>query len=1070
MSLRSASLPLTLLLVALMTPARATGTVTYADIQAGLPGLECRSAAWADYDADGDLDFVLSGDVFDWGTGDLSPQTLLYRNDGDGVFTGIDTGWPEVAGQVAWGDYDNDGDLDLLLMGDGNVAGRLCRIYRNDGNDTFTDIQAGLPGRLAYSAAWGDYDNDGDLDLLVSGLAYTAPIVSVYRNDGGVFTDTGASLTGHERGRALWGDLDRDGDLDILVTGEAPHIYRNDAGVFTATATNLPAAPVAALGDYDNDGDPDVLMIGATSGVYRNDGGGTFTDIGVGLPGLFGSSAAWGDYDNDGDLDFMFTGYPNSSPDQGWTAIGRNDGGGVFTEALTGLPGCAGAAVWGDYDNDGDLDILLAGSDFGLWPDPGCYVTGVFRSDGASPNVPPAAPGDLAPVALGDRVRLTWTAAADPQTPASGLSYNLRISSTPGGVEIASPMADLASGYRRVVQPGNAQERTSWTLKAPALGETIYWSVQAVDGAFAGSPFTTERRYTRYFTPLDPGLRGAWLAALAWGDYDNDGDLDLVIAGTDSSATTIIHRNDGAGVFTDIGAGLPGVTYGAVAWGDYDGDGDLDLAISGSGASGRISRIYRNDGASVFTDVGAGLPGVMDGALAWGDCDNDGDLDLVLAGNGGSGSSPVLITRIYRNDGSGVFTDAGATLPDVRYATAAWGDYDNDGDLDLLIAGRTDTSRITRIYRNDGAGAFTDIHAGLLGASRGSAAWGDYDNDGDLDLLLAGAANSSAYFTRVYRNDGAGVFTDLAAGLPDSYRGSVAWGDYDNDGRLDILLTGDTGFMDLARVYHNDGDGSFTDLCTGLQGLLGGGAAWGDFDSDGDLDAVVTGLSTVSEPWTPSSRLYRNDVAPANTPPSAPDGLTAQVVGDSVTFHWNPATDAQTPASGLTYNLRVGTSPRGNEVLAAQAASTDGRRRLAQVGNVQHRTSWTLVLPPGPYYWSVQAVDGAFAGSSFAAERDLNSTLDVAPEVPKELSFALAGSNPVMGGARFRFGLPARTRVELTVYDVTGRRVADVVDGDLPAGYHTAEWPGRRVPGPGIFFARLTAGGHTLTARLVVLK
>ena len=242
---------------------------------------------------------------------------------------------------------------------------------------------------------------------------------------------------------------------------------------------------------------------------------------------------------------------------------------------------------------------------------------------------------------------------------------------------------------------------------------------------------------------------------------------------------------------------------------------------------------------TTFVDIGAGLPGVQWPGIDWGDYDNDGDLDILLTGRT-SGSSGF--SRVYNND-NGTFTDIGAGLADVYDSSVDWGDYDNDGDLDILLTGQY----VSKVYRNDG-GTFTDINAGLTGVNVSSAAWGDYDNDGDLDILLAGYLGDAGT-TILYRNDD-GTFVDAEAGLPAVWAGAVAWGDYDNDGDLDILLAGN----DISRVYQND-DGVFTDIGAGLTPVHEASAAWGDYDSDGDLDIVLAGLEGVVS----ITKVYRNN-------------------------------------------------------------------------------------------------------------------------------------------------------------------------------------------------------------------
>lgn len=357
------------------------------------------------------------------------------------------------------------------------------------------------------------------------------------------------------------------------------------------------------------------------------------------------------------------------------------------------------------------------------------------------------------------------------------------------------------------------------------------------------------------------GIIGVVYGNADWGDYDGDGDLDVAVVGFDPGYNQIaVIYNNVNGVFTDIGAVLTGVSDGACEWGDYDGDGDLDLLIAGLDASftNRIAKIYRNDGGTAFTDIGAGLTGVDFASVDWGDYDNDGDLDLVIAGRH-LFSPDFHSTIIYQNNG-GVFTDIGASLTGVTDGSVDWGDYDGDGDLDLLITGFDETlARHFTIYRNDG-GSFVDIGASLPGFGFSSADWGDYDNDGDLDIAVMGGKSVGTDGAFIYQNN-AGSFVDIGAGLPDAIEeGSIRWGDYDGDGDLDLLLTGQDyspGDNITSAIFRNDA-GVFTNINAGLDGVTFQSVGdWIDFDGDGDLDLFVAGENI---PGDIVSKLYENTI------------------------------------------------------------------------------------------------------------------------------------------------------------------------------------------------------------------
>ncbi|MHC4756679.1 MAG: LamG-like jellyroll fold domain-containing protein, partial [Planctomycetota bacterium] len=219
-------------------------------------------------------------------------------------------------------------------------------------------------------------------------------------------------------------------------------------------------------------------------------------------------------------------------------------------------------------------------------------------------------------------------------------------------------------------------------------------------------------------------------------------------------------------------------------------------------------------------------------------------------------------------------------------------------------------------------------------------------------------------------------FTDISAGLTAVYGSSVAWGDYDNDGDMDILLTGrDRTLTPISRIYRNDpstGSGrDFNDISAGLTGVRYSSVAWGDYDNDGDLDILLTGIASSGGPI---SRIYRNSCLTANTAAIAPTGLNAVSNNDSTVFNWNQATDNETPQDGLSYNLFIQDTMSGVYFKTPMADTSSGYRRITTIGNVNQETSWNFTpqfnAPQLKYTcnWGVQAIDHGFAGSPFAMD------------------------------------------------------------------------------------------------------
>ena len=349
----------------------------------------------------------------------------------------------------------------------------------------------------------------------------------------------------------------------------------------------------------------------------------------------------------------------------------------------------------------------------------------------------------------------------------------------------------------------------------------------------------------------DPG-------AVAWLDVDGDGDEDLFVA---TLSKNRLFRNDG-GRFTKMrGTGLEkgsAFSFG-VAVGDYDNDGRLDLFVANLGMP---NKLYRNEGDWRFRDVtrdanvGGGSANSYSAAFA--DFDRDGFVDLYVAN--GSQQQPGR-NFLYRNLGNGRFeeiADGAGVAGNESSLGCAWADYDDDGWPDLFVANFAGPDRL---YRNDGDGTFSDrtTRAGVADAGNGAgAAWGDYDNDGHVDLYVFNT-NSGAAADRLYRNNGDGTFADAtqAAGLRENGDGeAVVWGDFDNDGWLDLYLVNRSDFTSQRnRLFRNLGNGRFVDA-TSVAGVMGSGAgqpaAAADFDGDGALDIYVGNLPKKKE------ELFRN--------------------------------------------------------------------------------------------------------------------------------------------------------------------------------------------------------------------
>lgn len=651
---------------------------------------------------------------------------------------------------LAVGDMDNDGDLDLVV---GN-AEQQSFIYLNDGQGGFPISRTfGTGTDTLVAVAVGDMNGDGALDIVA---VLDAPQAgAVYLNDG-----TGNFAAAHTFGNAsdgmtsvAVGDVDGDGDFDLVCGNmvSVDRVYLNDgvANFTPGTALSaLDATSAVALADLDGDFILDIVTgnMTETNKLYFNLGSGSFsapTTFGTGSDAT--TSLAVADFDGDRAMDVLVGNFDESSE------VYFNDGFGGFTLSYTLniTPAQTTSVVAADMDNDGDVDIVV-GNDG--------EPNQIYFNDGtgAFPTSRTFGPGSdrVSSASVGD---FNGDSALDVVVGTTGEQNMVYLNDGGGGFPVTDTFGTGTDATRSVaVGDLTGDGYLDLALGDDSGGVVVYASNGLGD-------------FTPGFT-AGAGVR----TIVTLGDIDGDYALDLIVGSLGAIGQTYL--NDGAGNFS------AGSTFGltntfSLAVGDVDGDGDLDLVV---GHQDGFNQVYLNDGAGSFPVARTfGIGDEWTYGLALGDLDNDGDLDIV-AGNYNEQNA------VYLNDGNGNFATQIPFGPrDGWTRSVAVGDLDADGNLDIVVG---EEGQQNEVYFNDGGANFPVSRPFGPGADwTYAAAVADLDMDGDLDIVVGNNGEQNA----VYLNDGLGLFnwTTPAAtfGAPTENTQSVAVGDMDDDGLMDIV-------------------------------------------------------------------------------------------------------------------------------------------------------------------------------------------------------------------------------------------------------------------------------------------
>ena len=809
---------------------------------------------------------------------------LLAATGANAQFTAA-TGGPFVTGStpqsMAVADFNLDGKLDIATA---NFNGNNVSILLGNGSGRFGAVSGPVAvGTNPQSIATADFDGDGNADLVTANAGDQT--VTVLLGDGkGGFTaaPAGPTAVGVSPSFIATGDFNGDGKADIVTANSGDNsitVFLGDGtGGFSSVARFLVGSTPVSIGVADFNGDGKLDIVTANSGdntitVLLGDGNGGF--IATGTAFLVGSapvSIAAGDFNGDGKIDLVTA---NSGDNTVTVLLGNGTGRFIATPSPFAVGSKPIAVAVGDFNGNGALDIVTANSGdntvtellgdgtggFTAVPSPaavGTHPSSIAIGDFNGDRKP-----DLATASLGNDT-LTVLLNALPKLIASPSSLTFfSQAGTPARAPLPVTVSSSTSGSTYT-----ASSNQPWLAPAPAshaTGGATTVTLSADSTLLTAGIYTGMVRYTapNYFqaatavtfnvanpsgglqaATLSPFLIGASPQSIAVGNFNGDGIPDLVTANSAANNVTVF-LSDGSGGFTPA-AGNPflvGVNPYSVVVGDLNGDGNQDIVTANSGDNSVT--VLLGDGSGRFA-AAAGSPfaaGLKPVSVALGDFNGDGKPDIVLANNSGHNLTVLL------GNGTGGFTPAPAiAFPAGLFPQAvAVGDFNGDGNLDIVTAAFNNT---VTVLLGLGTGEFTGAATFPVGSFPQSVAVVDFNGDGKPDIVTA---NSGDNTVTVLLGDGAGGFTQakdspFAVGTNPQ---SVVGVDVNGDGKPDIV-TANLNDNTLT-VLLGDGTGGFTPASGSpfAVDVTPISVAAADFNADGRTDIATADIDaqTVTVLW-----------------------------------------------------------------------------------------------------------------------------------------------------------------------------------------------------------------------------
>jgi len=500
----------------------------------------------------------------------------------------------------------------------------------------------------------------------------------------------------------------------------------------------------------------------------------------------------------------------------------------------------------------------------------------------------------------------------------------------------------------------------------------------------------------------------------SWGDYNNDGFIDAFVVNW-WNMNNMLYKNNGNGTFTQILNQNLVTDLGyseTCTWGDYDNDGWLDLYVSNSGysTSPGVNFLYHNKKDGTFEKITTGeivTDRFLSRGATWIDYDNDGDIDMYVVNERNQNNN--LYKNLLKETGSpdfikvtglNIVTDASSSF------SASWGDYNNDLYPDLFVCINAENGRYNRLYKNNGDGTFTQIYndpAVMDSAAFICSGWGDFDNDGDLDLFATTAYGFVRGKNFLYKNmlteTGTSQFQKVTTGdivneIGESY--GVCWGDYDLDGDLDIFIARTTNERDLNSFFRNENNNSnhwLEIICEGVSS---------------NISAIGTKVR-----------------------------LKVTINGNAVWQFRTVEGQSGYCAQNLTLHFGLGSANKADSIIVEWPSG------IKQV--------LVNVTPDRVLKITEDITLHVKEGSNY---------IPVSPDLGQNYP------NPFNPSTKILFEVQGKSskQVSLFVTNILGENVADIIRNELKSGYNEVEFSPKELPG-GVYFYTLLIGGSSISKK-----